>query len=138
MKRSRLQSRTQMKRTGFKSRQKPLRRTPLERLAPVRSVRKAKPLVKVYQNGREVLSGAAWRMRKWTIWQMDHEHCSQCGRYVFSPINYPDRYAAEIHHVYGRGMAGAKRDDRIWIELHGERVRNLVTLCSDCHYHAKM
>jgi hypothetical protein len=30
-------------------------------------------------------------------------------------------------------MSGGRRDDRIWVTIDGRKVRNLVTLCAECH-----
>lgn len=108
-----------------------IRKTSLRRTAMKRT-RKAKPLRKVYPDGRIVLSGVEWDRRKLEVWNLDRRNCEKCGCYVTDPIE--SRLGmAEIHHVFGRGMAGSKRDDRIWIEVNGNRVRNLVTRCQDCH-----
>lgn len=86
-------------------------------------VRKQRPAVKVYPDGREVcdLSTKAGRdeytHRKKVMWERQGRRCvlqisDQCkarqGRWPFDEITFD--------HEHGRGMAGGKRDDRIDVE----------------------
>jgi hypothetical protein len=134
MKRSRLQSRTPLKRTPF--RRKLSEKASGERLAPRRSVRRTKPLRKVYPGGREVLTGSAWIERKIEVWLLDSSRCTKCHLKVGIPIQGLDN-AGECHHVFGRGMSGGFRSDSVWADQDGG-VRNLVTLCQSCHQEARM
>lgn len=127
MKRSPMKSRTPLKRTGFKRRSKPISARP----------KTQKPIAQVYEDGRTVLRGNLWIERKMEVWSLDKHSCEKCGKLTTMPIyGFPN--AAEIHHVFGRGMSGSKRDDRIWIVIDGKKVRNLVTRCQECHQKEKM
>lgn len=91
--------------------------------APPKKWKKPKPLLTVYEDGREVLRGQAWMGRKAQVWLRDNGKCVGCGHDVTNPNGNLDR-KAEIHHKRSRGMAGCYRDDR---------MENLETLCHDCH-----
>jgi hypothetical protein len=96
---------------------------------------KSHPAQRVFEGGREVLEGELWRKRKIEVWHLDTERCVACHMEVGPPIQgMPD--AAEIHHVFGRGMAGGFRSDAIFTSFDGQEVRNLVTLCAECHRNA--
>jgi 5-methylcytosine-specific restriction endonuclease McrA len=99
--------------------------------------RKPQPVAVVYDGGRTVLSGVLWTERKFEVWRLDKKCCTKCGSWTAMPV-YGLPNAAEVHHVFGRGMAGSKRDDRVWVEIDGKKVRNLVTRCQECHAKEKM
>jgi hypothetical protein len=87
--------------------------------------------MKIYPDGREVLSGAAKRGRWRLVWTLDKGCCVGCGKSLDAPYSASVN-AAEIHHVASRGMSGWKRDDRIYV---GGK-RNLETRCAGpqgCH-----
>jgi 5-methylcytosine-specific restriction endonuclease McrA len=76
-----------------------------------------KPMITVYEDGRQVLRGEAWRARKFEVWRRDDERCCVCRR----PLNFRE---AEIHHKRSRGMGGCYRNDA---------AEGLQTLCHECH-----
>lgn len=92
-----------------------------------------KPMIMVYEDGREVCLGQAWADRKVEVWELDERRCVVCHRSLLSPLERTYD-AAQCHHIHGRGMAGGKRDDRIFVN--GER--NLNTLCWACHAKSKI
>ena len=112
-----------------------IRKTALRRIAMKRT-RKVKPLRRVYSDGREVLSGMEWTARKVEVWFLDSGRCKECSIRVENPIQGREG-AAEIHHVFGRGMAGGFRNDAVWADK-DKGVRNLIALCRDCHRRARM
>ena len=99
---------------------------------PPKLKRTKKRLRIIYRDGREVLSGAAWRERKMHVFLLDDGSCRSCGKFLMPPGKGLAN-EAEIHHVHRRGMSGGRRDDRIWVTIDGRKVRNLVTLCAECH-----
>ena len=94
--------------------------------------KKPKPVRTVYDAGREVLYGLAWRARKQEVWLFDEKQCVKCHRMLGQPDGRMG--CAEIHHIHGRGTHGSKRQDQIFVN--GER--NLETLCWACHAKAKI
>jgi hypothetical protein len=121
-----------MKRTPLK-RKSPLDRTALKR---GESYRKPKPKVTVagygviYRNdGREICDKTSagkieYNRRKEVMWKRQHGLCglkisARCP--VFIPLEQ-----ATFEHQDGRGMGGAKRDDRV--EIDGKPY-NLVACC---------
>ena len=89
-------------------RSQPLRRTPF------RSRRKR---TRITKDGRLILSPEAWSLQRKLVYERDGGRCRRCRK----PILLSQ---AEIDHKRKRGMGGGTRDDRI---------RNLRTLCRDCH-----
>jgi 5-methylcytosine-specific restriction endonuclease McrA len=99
-----------------------MKRSPLRRRKPMRRL-KRHPQIRIFRDGRETLSGAAWRQRKLDVFLRDGGCCVGCGKFLTPPgRGLPNE--AEIHHCQTRGMSGSKRDDRI---------QNLETLCHACH-----
>lgn len=99
---------------------------------PIKITQGKKRLRVVYRDGREVLSGEAWRERKIEVFLLDGGCCVDCSKFL-TPPGKGLANEAEIHHSRRRGMAGSWRDDRIWITIDGKKVRNLLTLCWACH-----
>ena len=139
MNRSPLLRRTPMKRTGS------LKRTPMERtpwtkadLDSLRKKKEPKPLREVFPDGREVLRGKLWQKRKWEVYMLDGQCCVECHKFLQPPCSQIDYERAEIHHVFGRGMHGSKRNDAVWIEINGRMIRILETLCHECHAKARI
>jgi len=83
---------------------------------------------RIFADGRVVLRGWLWRVRKLEVYEMDGRCCVQCGLRL-DPPGSGAFHEAEIHHIGGRGMHGSKRDDRIFVE----GKRNLETRCAYCH-----
>jgi 5-methylcytosine-specific restriction endonuclease McrA len=94
----------------------------------------SKPERTVYADGREVLTGQAWKNRKLEVYLLDERRCRQCGKLLY-PSGSDMTPEAECHHRYGRGMSGSKRDDRIFLP---DGTRNLETLCRKCHAQTKI
>ena len=90
----------------------------------------------VYRDARQYLvdgdvkrfyDSAQWQQLRREVLELDHQECQRCkamGRH---------RRADRVHHVH----AAKARPDlalSIWYEGEGgERLRNLVSLCFDCH-----
>jgi 5-methylcytosine-specific restriction endonuclease McrA len=109
-----------MKRSFWKK-----RRSPMRAARPKKQRREMK-------DGRLILSGSEWQARKIEVWGLDNCCCVKCGVKLDPPRGIGPTIA-EIHHVFGRGMAGGKRDDRSYVFKEGGLVRNLITLCPSCH-----
>jgi 5-methylcytosine-specific restriction endonuclease McrA len=62
-------------------------------------------------DGREILSGYRYELRRRQVLQRDEFRCVACG----------SEYFVEVHHKQKRSIL---RDDR---------MKNLVTLCISCH-----
>jgi hypothetical protein len=104
-------------------------RSPLKRRKPMRRF-KPRPQVRIMRDEREILSGAAWRERKIEVYLLDGGCCvgQACGKFL-TPPGRGLANEAEIHHISRRGMAGSKRDDRVFVDGR----RNLETRCRACH-----
>ena len=80
---------------------------------------KAKPAVKVFRDGREVCNLLTkegrdeYQRRKRVMWERQGRRCCLEGWVAGCPgrLKLAD---AVFEHQAGRGMGGAKRDDRIW------------------------
>jgi len=80
--------------------------------------REPAPAVQTYEDGREVCADTAagkaeYKRRTKLMWQRQNGRCCLCGL----PMEQKD---ATFEHAQGRGMGGAKRDDRI--EVDGKRM----------------
>jgi hypothetical protein len=70
---------------------------------------------RVIEKGRRYSAGKA------RLWLAQDKHCARCPRWLRSPAD------GHRHHIHGRGMGGAKRDDR-----------DTELLCWRCHHKAKI
>jgi hypothetical protein len=81
-------------------------------------------MIKVTKDGRTILTGTHYTALREQVYERNQHTCEgeQCNRYLMF-------WEMELHHVYGRGMGGSKRDDV------PEKVQGL---CRDCHDKAKI
>lgn len=91
-----------------------IRRTALKR-TPFR--RKVKSGVRIFKDGRVIYQGRAYTAYRMTVYEAQGRCCLDCGKEV-AFVDF------EIHHLGkgqlgGRGLGGAKRDDRQSIGLCG-------------------
>lgn len=98
-----------MKRTSLtrRTRINPKRSKPRRKGPPARQV-----AVKVMPDGREICSGTEagrreYERRKIQMWELDDHLCCVCDREI------TDVRLLTFEHWDGRGMGGAKQDDRI-------------------------
>lgn len=77
---------------------------------------------------RLVLEGAAYEAQRLRVWNRDGGKCRCCGKEVqlhaLKRNDVVTQKAAEVHHIYRRGMGGADRNDRLF---------NLILFCWKCH-----
>ena len=132
--------RTGIKRTkkkSFRPRQKAIRRTPRKSTeqATVRIEDSTSP-----DRCRVVMCKADWdATRKRLAEEVALNLCEGCLEQHYLPFGP----AGQAHHIYGRGAAGARRDDRIFVPLQSlatepnlakwQERRNLVWTCSRGH-----
>jgi hypothetical protein len=74
-----------------------------------------------HASGAVIDKGRRYSKRKASTWAAQDEHCARCPRMLPSP------QAGHLHHLFGRGHGGGKRDDRA-VQL----------LCHLCHRVAKI
>jgi 5-methylcytosine-specific restriction endonuclease McrA len=75
-----------------------------------RAIERQTACVQVLPDGREILRGDAYRLRRLEVLERDHNRCTRCGS-----------SGLQVHHRIKRSIA---RDDR---------HQNLLTLCALCH-----
>ena len=75
----------------------------------------------VHASGAVRLKGRRYSNHKARVWAEQKRRCNRCPRYLQTPAE------GHFHHHHGRGMGGAKRDDR-----EGE------LLCHVCHNQARI
>jgi hypothetical protein len=85
---------------------KPIKRTRLKKRAKK---------TRVMEDGREILSPAAWSKRREEVRFLANSCCCRCNHFCAH---------GEVHHKIKRGMGSGFRDDRIG---------NLEWLCLICH-----
>jgi hypothetical protein len=79
-----------------------------------------KPEIRTTRDGRLILSGSAYAKMKAKLRDLAQSKCEVCGFYTTT---------GDVDHVVIRGMGGAKRDDRIFVD----GKRNLIYKCRGCH-----
>jgi len=90
---------------------------------------KPQPAVKVYPDGREVCNQLTkagrdeYKRRREAMRQRQNRVCGYCGK----PITEKE---ATFEHVDGRGMGGARRDDRI-VDAFGKPMN--LAVCLRCN-----
>lgn len=65
-----------------------------------------------------------WRIVRVVLLDTCKNQCESCGIVT----QYGD-----LHHVYGRGFGGGKREDRPVVWFGNELIRMVVYLCRECH-----
>lgn len=81
-------------------------------------------------HGRVICRGADMEYLRERVGRREGEICQMPNCQAFAPIYPPEGTpAGELHHIYGRGMGGGKRDDRA--EL-------CEWLCGGCHKKRKI
>lgn len=78
-----------------------------------------------------------WKEIRQKVLKLDHYQCTRCKR-IFSAKDVLGGYTKEkrdtplVHHTFELEKYPEWKYD-IWVEINGKKVRNLVTLCFDCH-----
>jgi hypothetical protein len=81
---------------------------------------KKKPDIQQMRDGRVILRGMAYAKMRSKLRELANNKCEVCGRFDMN---------GDVDHVVIRGMGGAKRDDRIFVD----GKRNLIYKCRNCH-----
>lgn len=114
-----------LKRTGFKTRGKGLKRTPFRRKAAMqdewrtpgparRKRRPARPERVVMRDGRTILRGKAYAALRLAVYERDDGFCAICRRHVDWCDYEMDHYLTlEGEPLISRGMGGSKRHDSL-------------------------
>lgn len=75
-----------------------------------------------------------WEKVRAEVLRLDHYECQRCaGNYMADPT-MPKRHtrATLVHHHFHL-VDYPQWKYKIWVTVDGKRVRNLVSLCNDCH-----
>lgn len=75
-----------------------------------------------------------WKELRMKVLKMDHFECQRCnGNYLPDPDSPRKRTKAKLVHHHFHVDEYPEYKYLIFIDKDGERVRNLYSLCNDCH-----